>query len=1135
MKKIILAGVAGLIAIGSAVAATPTLSELRQLEKEGKAFKMGRKISTRQDKGFKLLNSRTDNSSLLPSTSRKNQKNLLKSDPSRLTARGVNLYGYLSYTLNNEMPGMYEFTEDGYDLFWKDPMVALGGPQAMEGWYVDGQYWGISYTNFMGYMVNYDEFIIDFEAGQLISYESHLYDASVMFVNVAMNPDDDKVYGFAFDYDIDGNIYWASADRDFIADAVSIKPANDFYCYALAYNPEDGYFYGVTDEQKFIRISTEGNYIELADLNGYNFAEYVTGMIYSQEIGGFYWAAYFNDDTSALAILSPTGNVEFVEEFSWGPNFTALITTDEYEVNPDKPGRPEIDSINFTDGNLKGTVEYTLPKRLLTGDKFPENTTLSYVALLDNEFYSMGTGKPGDQITIEYDVKEKGYHTFGLTATYNRVSGFTAEQEKWIGNDTPFAPTGVTLTKTEVSWNPVITTGIHGGYVDPSRVTYSVYINGELQGTTKSTSMGIELPEDKPFTAYKASVTAEFDGMTGAAGSSNYVAAGEALPLPFFMQPTPEEFRLFTVLDENHDGITWNYNTSNQGVGINPSNPGDKVNDYVFLPPIEFPEADNFFSIAFQAGCWISVSTRFDYLEVVWATEPSADMVGGVIMPSFTPNAGRFENIEALWKAPQPGTYYIGFRCTSEADQNGIIIKNFNITESAVNNNSPAAPEIVSAVAGKNGELKAEITVKLPTLTYGGAELPATAELTAHIQVNSSEATVVSGKPGEEVKATVETLQGENSIMVYLTDGSLESPKATTMIYTGVTVPATPKNTKMTVSEDMMTATLTWNPVTEPEEAGGYVDPEDVLYAIYVSLNFGFGDQWRIYDDNIKDTTYTLELDNSFPQALYRLGVASYNEAGTNGYLTAPSGQIMGPAYALPFAENLEDPDIIFDTTPWFMETKYNGVSYEGYWATDVMGNIGYLPGEDQPVVIGFTYSNNSKGLMSMPRITTKGVAGADFSITCLTGYDIAKLTVYGTVYGSNELIEIGTIDATNDGVEELKTYSLTLPESLLGQDWVGIYLMAEYKGLNEIFAFTNISITGNADVNTVISAEGAIFGGENVITVIGHEDDTLTVSTLDGRVIISTTADSDRAVISMAKGIYVVSAGQQTAKVIVR
>ena len=1135
MNKIILACASGMLALcAGAATATPTLSEMRELEKEGKAFKMSRPIPTRSNRGANLLTTHSGEGALLSRNEQKSTANPLRI-PSNLTQKGVNLYGYLSYTLGSEVAGMYEFNEDGFSLFWEDPMVALGGPQSLMGWYVDGMYWGISYTALFGYMVNYDEFVIDFEEGELLSYESHLYDTNLMFVNVAMNPDDDRVYGFAFDFDQNGNLFWASAERDFIAEAEAIRPADDFYCYALAYNPEDGYFYGITDEQKFIRISTQGNYIELADLSNYGFAEYITGMIYSKEVDGFYWGAYFEDDSSALAILSPTGNVEFVEEYPWGPNFTALIIPEDYEVNPDKPGRAKIEEINFSNGSLKGNIEYTLPERFLNGKVFPDNAILSYVTLLDNEFYNMGTGKPGEQITVDYDVKEKGYHTFGITPTYNRVSGLTTEQEFWLGNDTPFPPTGVTLTKTEVSWNPVISTGIHGGYVDPAKVTYKVYIEGELKGSTKETSMAISLPEDKPFSAYFATVTAVFDGAESGAGQSNYVASGEALTLPFYMLPTPEEFILFTVLDENNDGIVWQYNTTNQAIAINASRPGVKVNDYAFLPPIEFPETENYFSLKFLAACWNAVSTKYDYLEVVWATEPSVDMIGGVILPSYTPTSGYFENIETFWKAPQAGKYYIGFRCISEADQNGMLLKNFEIKQSQVTDNSPATPEIVSVVPAKDGVLSADVTVKLPSETYSGKAYEASKELTGHVWVNGTDEYTVSGKAGEEVKVTVNTIQGENFLTVYVTDGTMESPTVSSSVTTGISIPANPKNLKFTVSEDMMSATLTWDPVTESAEPGGYVDPSGVSYAIYMGLNYGFGDNWNLYAEDIKTTSITIALDEDDPQALYRLGVASYNIAGTTGEFVGSVGRIMGPAYRLPFVENLQNPEYIFETTPWFMESTFNGVKYKGYWATDLLSNIGYISGEDRPVMIGFTYDNNSSGLLSMPRISTKGVTAAEFSMTCLTGADVAQLTVYGEIAGKEGWIEVGKINAVTDKNEELKTFTIALPESLLDRDLIALYLMTEFESFNQIFVFTDISITGDTGVEIIPAADGNIFGGENIITVIGHEGEDVTVNALDGKQIIKRTADSDRMTISVAKGIYAVSAGNQKVKVIVR
>ena len=52
--------------------------------------------------------------------------------------------------------------------------------------------------------------------------------------------------------------------------------------------------------------------------------------------------------------------------------------------------------------------------------------------------------------------------------------------EAWIGFDVPEAPTDVHLADnldgtSQLTWTAPGTTGLHGGYVDPTQLTYNVY------------------------------------------------------------------------------------------------------------------------------------------------------------------------------------------------------------------------------------------------------------------------------------------------------------------------------------------------------------------------------------------------------------------------------------------------------------------------------------------------------------------------------------------------------------------------------------------------------------------------------------------------------------------------------------
>lgn len=141
------------------------------------------------------------------------------------------------------------------------------------------------------------------------------------------------------------------------------------------------------------------------------------------------------------------------------------------------PAQPEkIVCTPFPKGELKATVEFTLPAKTGTGAAL---TAAALTATVASKIDTVQvSGAPGAR--VKADVKtEQGLNSITVTAAAGASVGQGATAEVYTGIDLPGRPV-VTLQPTaddfsvKVSWTTPAE-GENGGYVDPSDISYEIY------------------------------------------------------------------------------------------------------------------------------------------------------------------------------------------------------------------------------------------------------------------------------------------------------------------------------------------------------------------------------------------------------------------------------------------------------------------------------------------------------------------------------------------------------------------------------------------------------------------------------------------------------------------------------------
>lgn len=1045
-----------------------------------------------------------------------------KSPKKRVTDGGMNLYGYLFYSDDVDLDyGFYALGQGENTLVYNDPVFDRFGITMDNGWYVNGKVYSYSldveYDSDFGYYATgayYSE--MDFATGAAISAKELDLDNGYMQIS-AYNSADGCIYGFG--YDFMDNFGWVKAPGSDPSDIECVKKVDsEGICYSMTFNPIDGKFYGVTLANKFVSITPEGEYTEIAALdNDLYDTSFQCGMVYSAGEQKFYWNPQCTDFSTGLATISPDGTVEMVEEYVDANQYTYLFTTDE-AVSPDAPKTPEIVAADFAGGATSGTVTFKLPSEMGNGDAIG---SLEWFATLDGAIHSRGTGTGGTELPVEYNDLADGFHTFGLYVEVGDARSNQVTQTMFIGTDTPAAPADVTLTTTEISWSAV-TAGANGGYIDLAKLTYEVYLNGELIATTAGTTAAVDIMASE-FGVYQATVIAVCGDTRSEAGVSNKLVEGKAMTLPVFFTPTEEQYELMSQIDANGDKRGWSYSKYYGCLVTTFSKNGNPMDDWIFLPAVNLDSTDKYYTFGMTSRN-MGVDFQEEYAEVVAfygkpdLTAPSVTVLEKFKVGDEAENIGRFQ-IET------PGTWYVGIHCVSAPDQYGIIVKDLYVRDEMIVADSPAAVTDLTATAHENGVLKATVSFTFPTKTYQGNDLAADAELVATVKGETT--ATVTGKPGAPASAVVETHQGDNQIAVSVALGESGSPEATCNVYTGVDTPQRITAMTMEVAPDMMSAELYWNAPTEGVN-GGYIDPELVSYEVYREVIDAYGSGWVKLADCGTSKSYTFVMPEGAPMETVTLGVLAINAAGHCGTITYREN-LLGTPYTLPIVETFEEPEEL-EYNPWLIYYGEDGVSYG--WGELNLISPEVFPDNTKSALYGRSRIAGTRGTIGLPRFSTKNVAGVVLSIDSYTGEYAAETAVTAQVHGLATPMFLGNLPTQED---EFGTTIINLPDELLGKEWVQIYLDSEFTQTTSMMLATHVEVqdktSGCVDI---IAGNASIRGEKGGIRVLGHEGERVTVATVDGKTVAAAACAADT-FLPAVPGLYIVRTATAAAKVIVK
>lgn len=481
------------------------------------------------------------------------------------------------------------------------------------------------------------------------------------------------------------------------------------------------------------------------------------------------------------------------------------------------------------------------------------------------------------------------------------------------------------------------------------------------------------------------------------------------------------------------------------------------------------------------------------------------------------------------------GRYYGAFH--TSATEAGYLSVNVDsvVVKYVASAKAPAGVENLTVKADEGGALKATVAFTAPKVDYAGRTLTDPVDISLYRGETAVPfKTFKAVTPGEEMTfIDEEPLQGFNQYMVVPTNSYGRGKAEADTVYVGFDYPLAVTNLKAKGDLENKNAQLTW---TAPSEGvhGGLLGDITYIIVAYNPAETDSTKQMTLIAQNVKDTTYTVEMAESDEQALRYFLVMAVTKAG-NGAASIAS-VVLGKPYTLPFKESFN-----------------NGASTNTGWVTggDNMQSAAWIHSQDDNT---YSAEDNDNGYIALKNVNLYWGSNLNSYITSpklkSTGSDSTYVNFWlyqGISSYSQPAPGVQLMVSSNDGDFQNVGDKLLITDGTAGwtehridlgtvpEGFFSVRFLGNNSRSNDIVMIDNIVI----DAETVdgigrVGISDNVRGLRNGISVLGYAGKTVEVYSLAGQLVDRFVSDGN-VVRNMRQGIYIVRVNGHAAKVTVR
>lgn len=504
--------------------------------------------------------------------------------------------------------------------------------------------------------------------------------------------------------------------------------------------------------------------------------------------------------------------------------------------------------------------------------------------------------------------------------------------------------------------------------------------------------------------------------------SLQLVSEGDIYALPFFMQPTAEEFNEFLTINANNDDGVWSYYEPFGAARYNYSSVND-ADDWLILPPVNINSTQEM--IRFSLNCRGMTTNKLAETFEVWEGETSEPASMRKIYTSPEILTETFTPMEFSFAPTHTGKTYLAIRATSKKNSFHLFVRDLSVEADGRQTTVPRPVDGLSAKGAPMGSEEAIVTFKMPLFDEAGTQLDQETSLEATVSTSKA-TTPLTGTPGQDMTLNIENGQGKGKVTVTVRNSAGSSNPAVTEVYTGQDIPSPVTNLTATCSEDNRTMKITW---TQPSEGanGGYADPAQMTFVIKHSS--GGGSYTKVgTTDGVCEYSYS--IPESYPLAMHYLSVIPTNIAGECD-TPVGKGLMLGTPYAIPATEEFANGEIALQ--PLVMDKPDTSYTLDWYFENPAEA-LPEAANESGHALIAFTQQEGAaRGCLHLPKFDTRSENGARLVLRLYNYPHFAPTHVTALTFDGP--VSIGDIQPADEA--GWVTYSLPIPAELMNRQWI--------------------------------------------------------------------------------------------------
>ena len=584
-----------------------------------------------------------------------------------------------------------------------------------------------------------------------------------------------------------------------------------------------------------------------------------------------------------------------------------------------------------------------------------------------------------------------------LTAVGFDVNGATGT---WTGsaNEIAFSATGKAFIKSiDIEYEAALTPGAEYSVVDAEGLTVGNHVYQVIPYNTSG--VGVKSEEKSIFISV-------------------------SLEAPYTFDFSQDLLDLFNVIDNNEDGKTWLWSSSNGA--YYPYHGTNAADDYLITLPFNL-KAGKRYNVIVNAKGSASYPERFEVKAGKEATV--AGLTEQVIAPTDL-NTGEFDDYEGVFAPEEDGLYYFAIHAISDPDMLNLQVKTLAI-ELAPELTAPAAVADLTATAGAEGALEATLAFTAPAKDIKGDALTGNVDVKIYRDnelVNTLEG-IAAGAAASWKDTEVENGTTYTYYVVAANESGdgLKSEKV--KVFVGEDAFGTVENIQITGST-ASTISFSWDPVTGAN--GGYVNAAAAKYAI-VSTHVETVLFWQVLviDEILAtvtgETSATVNYDvNAGDQGYKYFGVLAYKEdtelpAAGDEYAGGYTYALVGAPYELPMFES------------------FTGKTMHYLWDSNAQLIVDEVSSDDDGVAVDLLADEAGIVTFESGKININGTANPTLLFNAKSP-NISKLYVYASKNGG-EMSPVAELDLT----EDYQTFKVSLANLANNANYVQFALVAQY------------------------------------------------------------------------------------------